>query len=403
MKENLFIRTKNLFSPYKKREFKGYELQIFSIINRIINLIIFIIFKIFNLKFLPIPMEAIGHQIFDLECFLYENKKKKFNFKPVILGGKNFVANHFLFENYQKKKHDFIIVRNNILCMILFFQKNKENIIYDIRKYQASHEYREMHSIFKKKPFFYSLNKEHKKKAEDILKRFKIKLKKDFVVIHARDSSYKKFDGESYRNSSIENFRKSSEWLIKKNIQIVRIGNRGMVKCSFSKKIIDTTKVNFKTHKDLIDLYLIENCKFLIGSASGPYIIASAFNKPMLLVDMAPLGNVFPCAKRGISLPKLYKNKDDKLIKFKEILSNKFSHLRLDVQFAKNNIKLVNNTSNEIFTSTKEILKKVEKNNFKEDLLQKRFKKLLLSYKIDSAIANTSISSSFIKKYRKLL
>ena len=162
-------------------------------------------------------------------------------------------------------------------------------------------------------------------------------------------------------------------------------------------------KVNFKTHKELIDLYLIENCKFLIGSASGPYIIASAYNKPMLLVDMAPLGNVFPCAKRGISLPKLYKNKNNELIKFKEILSKKFSHLRLDVQFSKNNIKLVNNTSNEIFLSTKEMLKKVEKNNFKEDPLQKKFKKLLLSYKIDSAIANTSISSSFIKKYRKLL
>ncbi len=88
---------------------------------------------------------------------------------------------------------------------------------------------------------------------------------------------------------------------------------------------------------------------------------------------------------------------------FEETLNNRASHLRLDVQFKKNKIKLINNTSNEIYNSTRVIFKKVKNNNFKEDLLQKKFKKLLLSHKVDSAKASTSISSSFIKKYRKLL
>ena len=319
--------------------------------------------------------------------------------------GNKYLANNFLFEFYQKKKlKNFLIIRNNFLCTILFFQREFKNICFDTLKYQASHDYREMHEIFKKKPFIYKLKKIHLLEAENILRKFKIKLKKNLVTIHARDKSYKKHDGESYRNSNIENFKKSVMWLLKKNYQVIRLGNQEMIKCSYSNKIIDITKINFGKKKELIDFYFIQKCKFLIGSASGPYIMAASFNKPMLLVDMAPLGNVLPMAQKGLSMPKIYFNLlNKKKMSFEETLNNRASHLRLDVKFKKNKIKLINNTSNEIYNSTREIFKKVKNNNFKEDLLQKKFKKLLLSHKVDSAKASTSISSSFIKKYRKLL
>ena len=36
--------------------------------------------------------------------------------------------------------------------MILFFQREFKNVSFDTLKYQASHDYREMHEIFNKKP-----------------------------------------------------------------------------------------------------------------------------------------------------------------------------------------------------------------------------------------------------------
>ena len=405
MTDSFIIRIKNLFDPYKKREFMGFEIIIFKYLNKIINYFILFYFKIFNLKLLPIPTEAIGHQIFDIECFLYEKKRKKFNFKPVILCGKKYLANHFLFENYQiKKLNDFLIVRNKFLCMILFYQRNFKNIQFDTLKYQATYDYREMHDIFKKRPLRYKLSKTHEKQGEKILKKYNINIKKNFVAIHARDSSYKRYDGESCRNSNIENFKKSVEWLIKKKYQVFRLGNREMIKCSFSKKIIDITKIDFKKDKELIDLYLISKCKFLIGSTSGPYVMASAFDKPMLLVDMVPLANVLPCARRGIAMPKLYVNKKTKkIMSFREILDTRSSHLRLDIQFIKNNIKLINNSQQEIYLSTKEIFLKVKSGNFKERMLQKKFKNLLLNYNVDCAVSRASISTSFIYKHNKFL
>ena len=88
---------------------------------------------------------------------------------------------------------------------------------------------------------------------------------------------------------------------------------------------------------------------------------------------------------------------------FREILDTKSSHLRLDFQFSKNNIKLINNSQQEIYLSTKEIFLKVKSGNFKEKMLQKKFKNLLLNYHVDCGVSRASISTSFIYKYKKFL
>jgi len=395
----------NLCNPYEKRDFNSLEYCFLRVLNNFLNYFIFKIFKTFNLKLLPIPAEAIGHQIFDIECFLYEQKKKKLKFTPVITGGYNYIANHFLFNNFQINRINFIIVRNRFLCMLLFFQRNYKNITYDTFKYQVTRDFRTMFTIFKKKPFCYKLDRTQTKLAEKIIKDLRIDIKKDFVIIHARDSSYKKYDGESYRNSEIENFKNAVYWLKRKGLQIIRIGNTGMKKCSYENQIIDVTTLNLsREKKEVLDLYFIDQCKFLIGSASGPYLMASAFNKPMLLVDMAPLGNIFPCAKKAIALPKLYRNKSNgKLINFKVVLEYNFSHYRLDSEFELSGINLKNNSQKEILDATKEIFYRVKNNNFRENFIQRKFKKIFNKKIHDSANSSTSISSTFINKYKNLL
>jgi len=315
------------------------------------------------------------------------------------------MANSFLFEEYQKHKSNFFVIKNNFLATIFFYQRRYKNISYDTTSYQQTHGFRKMHSIFKKKSFIYKLSSIHYKIAVDLLIKYKINIKTPFVVLHARDSSYKGNDGESYRNTNFNSFEKSVDWLSSKNFQIIRIGNKGMNRCSYVKKIIDLTTYDMnQKDREILDLFFIQECYFFIGSCSGPYTLASIFNKPMLLVNMGPLSNIFPCAKKGIALPKLYMNKiSKKFILFKDVLNFNFSNLRLDKQFEALNIKLIDNTSEEILSATQEIYKKVLSNNFRESFMQKRFKKIFNKKIHDSANSSTSISSTFINKYKNLL
>jgi hypothetical protein len=77
--------------------------------------------------------------------------------------------------------------------------------------------------------------------------------------------------------------------------------------------------------------------------------------------------------------------------------------LRLDREFETLNIKLIDNTSEEILAATTEIYKKVLSNDFRESFAQKRFKKIFNKKIHDSANSMTSISDTFIKEYKNLL
>ena len=67
----IFKIASDPFSNKRDINFLRYPaLLIFWILNKFI----YVIFKIFKIKLLAAPLEAIGHQIFDLECFFYEKK-----------------------------------------------------------------------------------------------------------------------------------------------------------------------------------------------------------------------------------------------------------------------------------------------------------------------------------------
>ena len=368
----------------------------------IINKFVYVIFKIFKIKLLTAPLEAIGHQIFDLECFFYEKKKYKFNFKPLILTYGKFIANKSLLK-YQKKKYSFFEVNNMFLCLLLYYQKLFNNVTFDTNSYVATRKAAKCYKILRQNDLSIKLDTDDILKAEKILKNLNLKIKKKLVILHVRDNSFKPFDGETYRSSKIQNFGLSIKYLLKKNYQIIRIGNQGMSKNPYGNKIFDLTKFKFDENLQLLQLYLVSKCSFFIGTCSGPYKFATIFKKPILTVDMAPMSLIFPVARKAIALPKLYKNiKTQKIINFKDVFDYNFSNLRSDKEFKANNIKLIDNSPKEILEGVREIERLAKNKNFVTSVLQRKFKKLL-NKDCYAYYAESNIAKSFIKKYKKLL
>jgi putative glycosyltransferase (TIGR04372 family) len=388
-----------LSNPYANRNDLNVLLKNFlRFINVFINIIFFIIFKIFNLKLLDSPTEAIGHQIVDIECFFAEKKK---NFKIVILENK--LANKFLFKNFQiNNKKNFFLIKNNFICNLLFYQKKFKNISYSTAKYLTKHYaygFDKINSI----KFSYKLKQEHILFAENILKKKNILINKPLVIIHARDSSYKPYDDESYRNSDINSYESSVFWLLKKGYQVIRLGNKGMKECKYKNKIIDLVDVNFGKHKELIDLYFVHKSKFFIGSCSGLNLLPVIFNKPALSVNMAPFCHVFPFGRKSIGIPKLLINTNNKKkINFRDILDYDFCASRTNTQLKKLNLKYVDNSADEILKATKELEMKFKKNKFIESKIQKNFRKIFNKKHHYSAESQGVVSYFFLKKYKNL-
>ena len=144
---------------------------------------------------------------------------------------------------------------------------------------------------------------EYKKKEEcyKLLRSTGIKDKK-FVCLHVRDNKYRNDSGRrEYRNSDINNYIELIKLLISKGYYVFRTGDKPSPKVNFSnRQFIDYPYSDIKS--ELMDLFLIKECEFYVGTVSGTMDTAYLFNKPLLLTNMCELFSNFLRKKndRGI-------------------------------------------------------------------------------------------------------
>jgi len=116
-----------------------------------------------------------------------------------------------------------------------------------------------------------------------------------FICILVRDSkfmeSYSPFDWSyhSYRNSDINSYLTSMEWLASQGVWVLRMGK--LMSCPIatnSKRIIDYAFDSGKS--DLLDIWLFANCNGVISTATGLDHLATIYRRPQLYLNALPLG-----------------------------------------------------------------------------------------------------------------
>ncbi len=260
------------------------------------------------------------------------------------------------------------------------------------------------------RPFFI-LNKEDKKRGEDILKKIGIKNTNWHVTLHVREPGYrgetKSNTNEKFRNSNINNFIKSIKLITDKGGWVFRMGDPSMQKLPKMNNVVDYAHSNIRS--EFMDVYLGATSKFCIGTPSGYYTIPSFFGVPVLLTNLSQLSTYYSLTSKDIFIPRFIKQKNtDKYLNFNELLSHPYLHFYSDKFYEKNNLVTEENKSEDITDATQEIIERVfkEENN-QQDPLQSKFKNLankniysLINQKI---ICNANIGSRFINKYQSVL
>lgn len=185
-----------------------------------------------------------------------------------------------------------------------------------------------------------------------------------FVCIAARTALYNKktlgndFD-YSYRNMNFEDYRKAIGYLQKK-YDVVRMG-RSEQPITLEEQFIDYAG-NYAN--DLMDLYLMANCKFLITGVSGIGALGTLFSKPILMVNVVPFSfgaGGLRYTEYDLFIPKKYYDaKKKRFLSIREIIKVESECLIYGQRYAQNNIMFINNTPEEIEAACKEMNERLD-------------------------------------------
>ena len=192
--------------------------------------------------------------------------------------------------------------------------------------------------------------------------------------------------------------------IIENNLKIIRIG----IETDELPEVLQTLPIidyNSEIRTEQGELWLYENCKFLVSVANGAFWFARRFDRPTLITDsyVLPLGYF-----STRYTPKIIRDKvSGKFLSFAEILKMRSSPNFLSNQFMEDHhLEFLPNTSTTIANAVTEMIDLVNGQNpaTPEDLdLMRRYQTILTSFNIPILDKITVPTFSFLKEYSNLL
>jgi putative glycosyltransferase (TIGR04372 family) len=254
----------------------------------------------------------IGHFAKDVELYLAE-KSINPNIKTIdlfFIGG--VVSNNYLLKLIKRK-----VIVNKFVAILFFANKllpnnEKYELIPHVEKTGNTSDLKGF--LPRTKPHLSFTDKENKT-ANAFLKS--IGCNKKFVCLSVRDSAYLKetfpdnnFSYHNYRDSEIETYISSIEYLLENDFFVIRMGK--IVNDSLDIKhdnFLDYASSDLKN--DFLDIWLMANCEFCISTSTGLDEIADIFRAPIVYVNALAIANYSSWNPGCIWTPKTIVSKKD--------------------------------------------------------------------------------------------
>jgi len=216
----------------------------------------------------------------------------------------------------------------------------------------------------------FKLSQSNNLHGHKILEKMGLKENSKFICLNVRDSLFLEknifkinMDYHSYRDSDIDDYLKCCDRLTQLGYYVIRVGviTKKPIKTN-NDMIIDYSHSKFRS--DFMDFFLGSNCEFCISTGSGFDSIPFVFRKPILYVNIAPVGLLNASSKKFMFLPKHhYCNIKKRNLNLKEIFQNNAGMALKTNDFKDNNISLKNNNPDEILNASLDMINLI-KNDF---------------------------------------
>jgi putative glycosyltransferase (TIGR04372 family) len=342
-------------------------------------LVIFILRKLILIRFGLIHTERFGHLIANFEIYNIERNNYPKECKKTI--------DVFSFSG----RFGNSVIKKKIKRKILFAPNFFGQLLYqllktiNLRKHLIS-DYSwgyDIYNLVYKHKSSIQLTSDEEFKGQSILHKIFDK-KKKLVALYMRDYTFNQsmFKNEKniheYRNSNIDDYNLVLNYLSQNNYQVVRLGRK------FSQKMKEDVNLYdyafSEKQSDLLDIYIPSKIDFFISTNTGVEVPAThIFKKKGLYVNLLPYGAIHHCRWVPYSVllfKKIYKN--NKLMSIKDIFMFEVMNFDKTEQYENLNLKIIDNSPEEILEATKEFIEyrknKIFKYKNEEDArLQKKF------------------------------
>lgn len=223
-----------------------------------------------------------------------------------------------------------------------------------------------------------------------------------FVCLHVREPGYWGDYSAYFRNANIDTYSAAIQSIVDRGGWVIRMGNPTMKPLSPSmNQVIDYAHSDLRS--DWMDVFLCASCRFLIGTDSGLTYVPSCFGVPLVMTNNAPMG-IRMYSQQDIYIPKMYWCvKEERYLNFAQAMAPPLGLAFSNEGFVALDIKLVDNTPEEINDLVGEMLERVDATidyGDEDERLQSRFNKLAEAFK---CYGISRIGRDFLKKYAWLL
>lgn len=201
-----------------------------------------------------------------------------------------------------------------------------------------------------------------------------------FVCVHARESGYRNMTHQAYRDSDITTYLPAIQAIVERGGWVFRMGDPSMKSLPPMCQVVDYVHTSERNEKT--DAFLYSQCRFILGTSSGPHNVGFVFGVPSVLVNFTPMGEG-PLCRKDLWIPKLYwSEKAQRYLTFRESLQSQYRRFISTNTLADWGISVVDNTPKEIADITVEMINRLDYgDNYSDhaEELQTCFKRFLES------------------------
>jgi len=269
----------------------------------------------------------------------------------------------------------------------------------DKAKYALYGAKKQMELLYRyQKTYFKFPKKDIDKCRKMLLSTFGIEEDEWFVCVHARED----MEYHAPRSNKIETFFKAAEYIKSQGGYVIRVGESG-IESLINDNIFDYPNSIIKS--EIMDIFLLSNQKFLIGSNSGVSEVTNMFGVPVMCTNT--ISWILPRYKKSdIYLLKLIKNREtNKYISISEYMEQKMYHLNVSVNeyTMDEKYQIVDNSDEDILMATQEMFELIHLNRIPFDEKQQLEYKMKYPKHTLASMTKAYISPSFLNKYKSAL
>jgi putative glycosyltransferase (TIGR04372 family) len=205
-------------------------------------------------------------------------------------------------------------------------------------------------------PQYFTCHAEDEARGLELRQACRIPPDAPIVTLHVREGGYlPHLPYHSFRDADIATYIPAIHFLIERGFYIIRLGDRTMCRVQLQHpQFIDMPF--HPAYQQLVEPYFIWTSRFFLGTFSGPYSIARAFNTPSLIVN----GHIQPIILGGdldlFVYKKYYSHTLGRMLTYREVVLSPIVDFSKTEEFINYKIQIVNNTPEELLRSSAEMV-----------------------------------------------